>query len=947
MTTSFKAQLLWDNITRKDLSAVHGMLENGHVNLEERDANGDSILIHAVKGGHVDIVRALLKKYVDVDVPGQDGKTALYCAVEKGYTEIVKLLLQSNPDTELSTKDDDTPLLRAVRMRNEECVRLLLEKGAKVSACDKRGDTALHIAIRARSKRITELLLRNPRHSRLLYRLNKAGESPYSMDTYHQRGILPQIYGHGNLNATDAENLLGYEIYSSALADILSEPCLITPITMGLYAKWGSGKSFLLDKLRGIEQNLRTSFQDTNVNGFDYLRNVVHLPFYLQSQGMRIQLVDLMSNQLDVADASPSKAMRQDSVLTSVSSDTRPGRKASRAMGSSHMVGGSLSGSLPGIMIVPSIPSTKEQDPLLEIDRNVRKLEAILTSKSGNFPLLNVADLKKFLPCTINLDPYLRKLIRETQHNLERHQAEMATLGGVFPPPPPPPATSSLLRDTAHDRTPLLASPARYNTVLPHHQPMIYGMYGAQPTVPYAAAMHNPHLIPGYLHAQQMLYAQQDNSRMASSVAVPLAKMPKDFFSNYIRPVILSKCSVDDVCELLSRLKGLSPEHLSEYQASIRENNISGLVLTMCDLSELQPVIKMRFGDWQLFRSAIQTLVSAETQADSQEESKAEGMETSQSIQTAQLTQSSSGISYTEHSSSASNARPQASRSLSLQDPSSNGRFGQKTELQKIRERKMRRNDSIVQQLSYEAAILKSAVSGFVEESEEEEEEEEEDVTEPSQGLLELCSVKEETKEFDTSSKDGKRPVFQLGEDSPAGSPERQPSLSSHSGQKTYTISKDDMDTLVNADQKCESQSDSEFFSSEDHNESVLNPFSSRRDSDQPSSLREITPFIKVLDRPKSQSSQGSGEFVPLLGSVQLHPTPGGSTEFVPGSNYLSLSSDTLLDIDPPAQHAEQVLTSSEATGAQESLPPPPTIIVSPSLHDKRCFKVFATGLTF
>lgn len=62
-----------------------------------------------------------------------------------------------------------------------------------------RGDTALHIAIRARSKRITELLLRNPRHSRLLYRLNKAGESPYSMDTYHQRGILPQIYGHGEL----------------------------------------------------------------------------------------------------------------------------------------------------------------------------------------------------------------------------------------------------------------------------------------------------------------------------------------------------------------------------------------------------------------------------------------------------------------------------------------------------------------------------------------------------------------------------------------------------------------------------------------------------------------------------------------------------------------------------------------------------------------------------
>lgn len=41
--------------------------------------------------------------------------------------------------------------------------------------------------------------------------------------------------------------------------------------------------------IKGIEQNLRSTFLDSNVNGFDYLRNVVHLPFYLQSQGVRVQ----------------------------------------------------------------------------------------------------------------------------------------------------------------------------------------------------------------------------------------------------------------------------------------------------------------------------------------------------------------------------------------------------------------------------------------------------------------------------------------------------------------------------------------------------------------------------------------------------------------------------------------------------------------------------------
>lgn len=56
----------------------------------------------------------------------------------------------------------------------------------------------------------------------------------------------------GRLNTNeDNENVLGYDLYSSALADILSEPSLSMPITVGLYAKWGSGKSFLLNKLRG------------------------------------------------------------------------------------------------------------------------------------------------------------------------------------------------------------------------------------------------------------------------------------------------------------------------------------------------------------------------------------------------------------------------------------------------------------------------------------------------------------------------------------------------------------------------------------------------------------------------------------------------------------------------------------------------------------------------
>uniref|UniRef100_A0A3P9KQU4 Kinase D interacting substrate 220 n=1 Tax=Oryzias latipes TaxID=8090 RepID=A0A3P9KQU4_ORYLA len=228
---------------------VQDLLDAGtYVNIPDR--NGETMLIGAVRGGHVEIVRALLNKYADVDVRGQDGKTALYWAVEKGNAVMVRDILQCNPDTESCTKEGETPLIKATKMRNIEIVELLLDKGAKVSAVDRKGDTPLHIAIRGRSRKLAELLLRNPKDGRLLYRPNKAGETPYNIDCTHQKSILTQIFGAKHLSPTESDgDMLGYDLYSSALADILSEPTMQPPICVGLYAQWGSGKSFLLKKL--------------------------------------------------------------------------------------------------------------------------------------------------------------------------------------------------------------------------------------------------------------------------------------------------------------------------------------------------------------------------------------------------------------------------------------------------------------------------------------------------------------------------------------------------------------------------------------------------------------------------------------------------------------------------------------------------------------------------
>ncbi|XP_045203576.2 kinase D-interacting substrate of 220 kDa B-like isoform X2 [Mercenaria mercenaria] len=1140
--------------------------KDAYVNIADRV--GDTILIHAVKGGYTGIVRALLNRYADVDVEGNERKTALYWAVEKGHADIVKLLLENDADMEISTKDGDTPLMRAVRNRNELIVRILLDKGAKVAVYDKKGDTALHISLRARSKRITELLLRNPRNSRLLYRPNKAGETPYSIDAYHQKGILTQIHGHRQLNASDGENLLGYEIYSSSLADILSEPSLNTPITVGLYAKWGSGKSFLIDKLKsemksftkanddnqltftlslfiflfivnsiigsvlalsledwrvglgvglglfvweygflgiiwicstrynvhfarrislaigkrlqiltlllqilfcnpvsrsssntdvplvkflfsestkltsvggekalaamiaglsesvekefgmisarlfgvlkhvsdknyigrfktvccipifvivgfvllclivgisllvtcqfedrtvnglmialaavvglsllsnihnigraflsmcipqrrrimkaaervhhikidgfmqilkyevglmnrlvmsidkftknttrlvvivdgldsceqekvlqvldiihslfnvenssfvvilavdpqiiikGIDQNLKSVFHDTAVNGFDYLRNIVHLPFYLQSQGLQAKKQRLTKSvsTYDVNHESPThnhKAYRrkdstvsgfslceavyqhQDSTVSQISGfsvvdpSIKKGRAKPRTDSLSQVTHSNFDIShtltkndyfsdinpksmrrLMNIVavtgrllraynidfnwyrlaawvnlveqwpyrlswcilyfeehddlsddvtlkfiydkIVGQMPSSSEVEPLLEIDRNVRKLHVFLSSKSSSSPMLSISDLKKFLPCTINLDPYLRKLIRNLQQQMTQPELPM----NLYNSPPNLGATKSSqepaaqLRTTLH-RTPLGKQPL--GTMHPSHM-MPYGpmMY------PHMMGMQNPYMMGmGVVGA---------GPGTVEDVAVSSKKPinPGQYITGY-KGEILSELSTNEVSTLLARIAGINLQQLPKYQDAVIDNNINGMVLSQCELDDLGKCLQMKFGDWQLFLTAVKALREAETDPPEQPQKE----ETDISASAVKRNKSGSGAennSRTIHFSSTDDVVSPPQRKNSLEQVKSRGTFRRQStvdtdkgtdsnpafdmieeEIDDDEEVKlppsrsagsMKRNDSVVAQMMYESNLLHEFVHNFTE----------------------------------------------------------------------------------------------------------------------------------------------------------------------------------------------------------------------------------------
>jgi len=74
--------------------------------------------------------------------------------------------------------------------------------------------------------------------------------------------------------------------------------------------------------------------------------------------------------------------------------------------------------------------------------------------------------------------------------------------------------------------------------------------------------------------------------------------------------------SVDDVVNLLGCISGLNRRFLPTYSERLVDNNITGTVLLSCDLHELKPVLQMSFGDWELFRSVIESLRLKEVPAD-------------------------------------------------------------------------------------------------------------------------------------------------------------------------------------------------------------------------------------------------------------------------------------------------------------------------------------------
>jgi hypothetical protein len=118
----------------------------------------------ASRGGHVDVVKALLQHpNIDVNLHDEEGRTALSLAASSGNIDIVNLLLDlKDVDTNAVDKDGYSPLSLASLHGNYEVVRILLQHGANINLAGNDGRTPLHCATHQGHLSIVEFLVRHP-----------------------------------------------------------------------------------------------------------------------------------------------------------------------------------------------------------------------------------------------------------------------------------------------------------------------------------------------------------------------------------------------------------------------------------------------------------------------------------------------------------------------------------------------------------------------------------------------------------------------------------------------------------------------------------------------------------------------------------------------------------------------------------------------------------------
>ena len=100
--------------------------------------------LNACRNGQKNIVKILLERGgIDLNRRDAEGNTALHYVCREGYRDLAVLLLDKGADASLVNNRSETPLHAAARKGNREILARLLDAGADPDASDREGCTSL------------------------------------------------------------------------------------------------------------------------------------------------------------------------------------------------------------------------------------------------------------------------------------------------------------------------------------------------------------------------------------------------------------------------------------------------------------------------------------------------------------------------------------------------------------------------------------------------------------------------------------------------------------------------------------------------------------------------------------------------------------------------------------------------------------------------------------
>jgi len=139
---------IWEAAAAGLTDVVSELLEESPELLNAFSEHGFTPLGMATHFGNVEIVRYLLLKGADANLPSQNGYHVypIHAAVGSNFEEIAKMLVEAGAEVNVFQASRMTPLHTAAQNGNVELLILLLENGAQVEIKNDFGKTAADLA---------------------------------------------------------------------------------------------------------------------------------------------------------------------------------------------------------------------------------------------------------------------------------------------------------------------------------------------------------------------------------------------------------------------------------------------------------------------------------------------------------------------------------------------------------------------------------------------------------------------------------------------------------------------------------------------------------------------------------------------------------------------------------------------------------------------------------